>query len=577
MPHAVRNEPKNRMRSELELIVCCTRPESSENDSRIRTLLGGQLDWNEVLALAHQHKLGPLLQERLRALNASQITPDQKDRLADLARDVGRNNLAFMGEMLWLCGIFETAGIPVFPFKGPALAWLAYKNFAHRSCVDLDFVLPQRFVPEATALLLAHGYTPEFSPAEARAGESGPAPGQYAFAPSSGRRFVELHTERTLRYFSHPINLDELNARAIHLKIGGQDLRVFSVEDLLVMLCVHGAKHFWERLSWIVDIAQLIAARDVNWDLLFGIAAKMESTRVLLLGLDLAHEATRVALPQAVGERVCGDAQVKKLVASVLEQYSGVSDPSAGVFRRAAFRVRSCDGFWQGLRQMIRLSLSPTEGDRQVMRLPDFLSPFYAVVRPFRLLGQYGLGLLRRPQPDIAASDPASREVVEHMLRMANISPEDVLYDLGCGDGRIVVAAAENYGIRAVGVDVHAARIEQARVSAQRSGVENRVKFLLSDAKNMDVSEATLVTLDPETARVPGLVQHLRSQLRPGARIVSRSAVIHGWTPDRSETHTSANVVQTELFLWTIQSAGGELQPDENVEAALPRSHKARG
>jgi precorrin-6B methylase 2 len=577
MPRAVRDEPKNKMRPELELIVCCTRPESSENDSRIRTLLGGQLDWNEVLALALQHKLGPLLQERLRTLDAPRIAPDQKDRLADLARDVGRNNLAFMGEMLWLCGIFETAGIPVFPFKGPALAWLAYKNFAHRSCVDLDFVLPQRFIPEATALLQAHGYTPEFSPAEARAGESGPAPGQYAFAPSARRRFVELHTERTLRYFSRLINLDELNSRAIHLKIGGQDLRVFSVEDLLVMLCVHGAKHFWERLSWIVDIAQLIAAREVNWDLLFGVAAKMESTRVLLLGLDLAHEVTRVALPQAVVERARGDAQVRKLEASVLGQYSGVSDPSAGLFRRAAFRVRSCDGLRQGLRRMIRLSLSPTESDRQVMRLPGFLSPLYALVRPFRLLGQYGLGLLRRPQPDFAASNPASREVIEHMLRMANISPEDVLYDLGCGDGRIVVAAAENYGIRAVGVDVHAARIEQARVGAQRSGVENRVKFLLSDAKNVDVSEATIITLDLETVRVPGLVQNLRSQLRPGARIVSRSAAFDGWAPDQSETHTLANGVQTELFLWTIDSANGEPQTDESVDAELPRSHKARG
>ena len=379
-------------------------------DSRLRALLSQPLNWDEVLTCAHQHYLGPLLQERFRSLDSTRIAPEQKERLADLARELGRNNLADMGEMLWLYGLFESAEIPAIPFKGPAFAWLAYKNFAHRSSVDLDFVFPQKCIPEATALLQASGYTPQFSAAEMSAGERGQAPGQYAFAPTGKRRHVELHTEKTLRYFSRPIDLDQLSSRAIRVSIGGREIRIFSAEDLLVMLCVHGGKHFWERLSWIVDIAQLIGARDIDWDLLTAIANTLESTRATLLGVYLAHEIAGAEVPERILARVRSDVNVMWLARRVLDDYEGISDSGGGVFRRAAFRVRSSDRFAQGLRQLIRLSLIPTESDREIVRLPGFLSPLYLVVRPLRLLGKYGLGRIGKPTRRPPVSEAKSNE-----------------------------------------------------------------------------------------------------------------------------------------------------------------------
>ena len=577
MPQRIQGEPKLKMRPELELVLCSARGKSAENDNRIRALLGEGLDWNEVLACAHEHKLGPLMHEYFRTLDTSWLTQDQKEWLVDLARDLGKNNLAFMGEMLWLSRMFEAAGIPAIPYKGPVLAWLAYRSFAYRTCVDLDFVIPQRYIPEAILLLQANGYTPQFDPVEAQAGQKGHAPGQYAFAPSGTHRFVELHTERTLRYFSHPLNLDEMNSRAIQLEIGGQKVHTFSVEDLLVMLCVHGAKHFWERLAWIVDIAQLITVQEVDWTLLLQIAAKTESTRLLLLGLYLAHELVAAPLPQSVLEHACGDAQVQWLARKVLEQYAGISDPSAGVWPRAVFRLRSCDGFRQGLRQLFRLSLSPTESDRQTVQLPAFLSPLYSLVRLLRLLGEYGLGLNHPVKLDLAAYEATPQEIVDHMLRLANISPGDVLYDLGCGDGRIAVTAAEKFEIRAVGVDINPTRIAEGRANARRHGVEDRVEFLLADAKTVDLSDATIVTLYLETVGVLRLAERLRSKLRLGARIVSRSSQIYGWNPDRSESHNVASGGRTVLYLWTIKKAEKETPADKDAVPELRQTRKAGG
>ena len=573
MPRWIQGKTKIKMRPELELVLCAARARSPQNDARIHALLNENLNWSEVLASAHEHKLGPLLDERLRALDASWPHQDERQRLASLARDFAKSNMAYTGEMLRLCSIFESARIPAIPFKGPVLAWLAYSNFALRSCVDLDFVLPQREIPQAKSLLEAHGYTPQFNDIEAQAGQRGPAPGQYAFVSSGRRMFVELHTERTLRYFSCPLDLDEMNPRLIRFKIGGQTVPSFSVEDQLVMLSVHGAKHFWDRLGWIVDIAQLLSVREVNWPLLFEIAEKMQSTRLLLLGLYLANRVVGAPLPQSVLEQARNDARIRWLAGRVIEQYVGNLDSSRGVWPRALFRFRSSDRFWPGLRQLFRLTMSPTETDRQTVQLPGFLAPFYSIVRPFRLLGEYGLGLKRRWKPDLAIYQPTPKDIVDSMLSLAGISAGDILYDLGCGDGRIVMAAAEKYGIRAVGVDINPRRIAEARANARRHGVEGRVNFILGDAQKLDLKEATVVMMYLSAGGNLRLVDHLRSQLRPGARIVSRDFKIYGWEPERSENLITARGAPTSLYLWTNKNSAREALQSTNAPPETPQAN----
>ena len=162
------------------------------------------------------------------------------------------------------------------------------------------------------------------------------------------------------------------------------------------MLCVHGAKHFWERLGWVLDIAKLTSAQEVDWTLAMQIAAKMESTRVFLLGLYLAHDLFEAPLPGHLLEEIGRDRAVHELAEKVYAQYAGVSDPSAGVLPRAVFRIRLRDGIGQGLLHTLRLAISPTESDRNTVRLPRWLSPLYMLVRPWRLLREYGSGLKRR-------------------------------------------------------------------------------------------------------------------------------------------------------------------------------------
>jgi SAM-dependent methyltransferase len=143
-------------------------------------------------------------------------------------------------------------------------------------------------------------------------------------------------------------------------------------------------------------------------------------------------------------------------------------------------------------------------------------------------------------------------DVVERMLRLAKVGPGDLVYDLGCGDGRIVIAAAEKFGARGVGVEIDPGLINQAEAGARAAGVETRVKFLLQDALTVDVSDATVVTLYLLSASNVKLRPILTKQLRPGARIVSHSFAIGDWEPDVVDTFRDVAGTARTLYLWNF-------------------------
>ncbi|MBN1272289.1 MAG: class I SAM-dependent methyltransferase [Candidatus Aminicenantes bacterium] len=119
--------------------------------------------------------------------------------------------------------------------------------------------------------------------------------------------------------------------------------------------------------------------------------------------------------------------------------------------------------------------------------------------------------------------------VVEKMLEMADVNRSDVVYDLGCGDGRIVITAAKKYGARGVGIDIDPKWIKESRAAARRAGVSSLVEFRVEDATRTDISKATVVTLYllPESNAL--LLPKFEKQLRPGAHVVSHNYHIPGW------------------------------------------------
>ena len=142
---------------------------------------------------------------------------------------------------------------------------------------------------------------------------------------------------------------------------------------------------------------------------------------------------------------------------------------------------------------------------------------------------------------------PTENTVVDAMLKLAGVQNTDVVYDLGCGDGRIVVRAAKNLGARGVGVDIDPARIQQARENAKRNNVESLVRFEENDLFDTDIRPASVVTL----YLLPNVNLRLRPKLlrdlKPGTRIVSHSFDMGDWKPEKEETVDGATI-----YLWTV-------------------------
>jgi SAM-dependent methyltransferase len=169
-----------------------------------------------------------------------------------------------------------------------------------------------------------------------------------------------------------------------------------------------------------------------------------------------------------------------------------------------------------------------------------------------------GLGSAQQNQPRHAPDVPfvpTTPEAVQAMLKLANIQKTDVVYDLGCGDGRIVIAAAKDFGAHAVGIDIDPQRIAEARENARKAGVENLVRFEENDLFEADIHEATAVTL----FLLPNVNLKLRPKLlkdlKPGTPIVSNTFDMGDWKPEKQATvgdDDQSYGLSHTLYLWRI-------------------------
>ena len=153
---------------------------------------------------------------------------------------------------------------------------------------------------------------------------------------------------------------------------------------------------------------------------------------------------------------------------------------------------------------------------------------------------------------------PTPWVIVDDMLKLADVRADDVLYDLGSGDGRLVITAARRYGARGVGVELQTALVEMAQIQAKHDGVESRVKFVQGDLFQTDLREATIVTLYLLPRFVERLVPKLRAELRPGSRIVSHDYPLLPWPPDKvlyfdvAEKEAISGSTRTNLYYYVV-------------------------
>ena len=373
-------------RPEHELLLCCARTEcDTEVANRLRVLAGASIDWDYLFQLARRHSVLPLIYRQLQT-HASDLVPN--DRLVQFKQSYQENvarNLVLTSELMTLLRTFGNAGIESVPFKGPALALIAYNDLSLRRFVDLDVIVKKEDVFRARDIILQAGYKTPKPLNEDQQLVLLRTQHCLQFSRENGRMIFELHWNIASDLFASPVSATDFWRRLIDIEIDGQVVKSFSADDLLFSLCVHGSRHIWERLSWICDVAELIKRQQLNWSTLMDRAIKTDCERMFYLGLFLAERLLGASLPAEVRAKFETDEYLQTLTEGITARlFSGTEHipATSGQVFRFNFSLRKS---WRGRAKYFAFTLRPNDVDLSGVWLPRPLYFAYYLVRPMRL------------------------------------------------------------------------------------------------------------------------------------------------------------------------------------------------
>jgi hypothetical protein len=368
------------------ILACCSDDSSGFCSARIQEILRHHIDWNRLLQLAQHHGLVPLLYRRLSvAVEVSQCASlealSQQDKLN------AHQTLWLTLELLGIHRHLAARGLEVMPYKGPVLAESLYGNVALRQFSDLDLLVRTHDLPRIKAALAELGYEPGLhltQPAAERAYfRSGY---EYTFDGVHGRNLLEIKWRILPRFYSIDFDIDDFFARAVTVTVEGQKLRTLCDQDLMLVLCVHAAKHAWRQISWLCDILQLARSRWVDWAALQARAEKLGIARIVAVTFLLAHKLLGAAVPAQLD--VERDARAKDLAPRIVQLIVAEDefDPESVAYFRLMMDLRErrrdrASFLW-------RLCVTPGTGEWSAIQLPSLLFPLYRVVRMLRLAGR---------------------------------------------------------------------------------------------------------------------------------------------------------------------------------------------
>jgi hypothetical protein len=367
------------------LLVECARP--NPGVERLDEMLRRLVDWPVLLELAEKHSVFGLAASRFRDCGEGVVPHEVFQELKERYRAQALFTLRLTAEMFRLLDRFRASGVEALVIKGPVLSARCYGDPGLRQYGDLDLIVRDKDILRSTELMMTLGYEPRVPLTAIQAKK---IPGEYVFRQSRTKLLVEFHTELTFRYHPRPLPMEKLFERQVRVKIDAHDVPALSPEDELILISIHGAKHFWEQLSYIADVAAFVSQQDLDWARVRSSAEEVGGERMLNVGLRLAADVLGAPLPENVAAIVRSDRAAGLLVGQIMPWLPAAGSAPPGIFARAIFRMRMRGGIFSGPAYLFRLSFSPTEEDwieGARNKRHWFLD---ALGRPFRLARKYG-------------------------------------------------------------------------------------------------------------------------------------------------------------------------------------------
>jgi hypothetical protein len=391
-----------RRRREDELLLRCVRSYIDPSESKhIVGVISQDIDWEKVIQTAVDHRVMPLLYQSLHKFCPQAVPKIALQRLQELFRSNATRNLFLVSELLKLLRLLEGHGIAAIAFKGPVLAVYAYGNLSLRQQLDLDILVRKKDIFRAKHVVLSNGY--RLSPEMTEEQEVAHMQSHHAFVfvPEPPSYSVDLHWAIAQPHHANALNKEMLWERVDSVCLGGNSVVTFRPEEMMLVLSMHGSKHWWQQLGWICDVAQLIRSRpDLDWKRVVREADTGGCMKGLLLALELVKNVVGGSLPRGVLEMIDKYPRVKAVSRSVTrrlfaDKRSFLMERFQQIFIVSRLKQRVRDRFVYLLYEW-RETVTPNAKDQALVPLPVTFSFLYYVVRPIRLTVAYGLSHLIR-------------------------------------------------------------------------------------------------------------------------------------------------------------------------------------
>ena len=365
------------------LLACCADQLNSDRAEQIGGILAQPLDWERLLHLAEHHGVNPQVYLRLSA--ADRVPAGPIKTLSQAFQRNARQTLWLTRELLRILEHLQSRGLAVLPYKGPVLAEVLYGNVTARQFSDLDLLVHTADVAAIKAALLELGYVPGTA-LTARQERAHLGSGyEYTFDSPHGGNLLEIQWQMLPRFYAVGLDVDSLFRRAILVSVAGKSMPALSPEDLILVLCVHAAKHMWVQLSWLCDIACAAQSQPIDWPTVVQRAEHLGIERIVNVTFLLAHQLLGAALPLTIATRLQHDPVIgprANEIAQIIRSEKEISTESISYFKMM-MRLRER---WQDRALFLwRLAVTPSIGEWSAVRLPTPLFPLYRVVRLFRL------------------------------------------------------------------------------------------------------------------------------------------------------------------------------------------------
>lgn len=361
---------------EFELVLACC---GHAGQLDITSLLTPDLDWQRVLESAEHHRLIPAMHSALSGKNGVPSTVRVR------AHKRAWRVLHFTVELTKIARCFEQRGIEFLAHKGPALAQLLYGNPAMRQFGDLDVIVRSRDFARAKHALMESGYDPglRLSPRQEKSFlQSGY---ECSFGLNSERNLVELQWQIVPRFCSINFDIDALFSRSARIDLDGMSLRTLGGEDLLLVLCVHAAKHEWAELGMLRDIATL-AQFSLDWNWIVAEARRLGILKILQVSLLAVGDLFRASLPIQLPPPTQGAAELASAIVRRLQHNYEPETESTRYFRA---QLQTRERWRDRARFVWRLATTPSVQEWRAVQIPERYFALYRGVRIGRLMKRF--------------------------------------------------------------------------------------------------------------------------------------------------------------------------------------------